>query len=103
MIRHLVALRFKPGTSDATKQSLYAELDGLKGHIDGILDFQTRPNVSVEDPLVRDYRDLFWFDFRDAAVRDVYLKDEVHQAIGGRIVAELEGGADGVFVFDFTP
>ena len=50
---------------------------------------------------MRDFRDLFWFDFRDTAVRDAYLVDEVHQAIGARIVAELEGGADGVFVMDF--
>ena len=46
-------------------------------------------------------RDVFWFDFRDVEVRDVYLDDEVHQAIGARIVAELDGGTDGVFVFDY--
>lgn len=102
MIRHLVALRFKPGTSEETKQALYDDLARLGDHIDGILDFQSRSNVSVEDPLVRDYRDLFWFDFRDAGVRDTYLADATHQAIGARIVAELEGGADGVFVFDFA-
>ena len=101
MIRHLVALRYKPGTPDEAKAALMNDLAGLSGHIDGILDFQVRANVSVEDPLVRDYRDLFWFDFKDLSVRDVYLDDPVHQAIGGRIVAELEGGADGVFVFDF--
>ena len=101
MIRHLVALRYKPGTPDATKQGLMDDLAGLSGHIEGILDFQVRANVSVEDPLVRDYRDLFWFDFRDTSVRDVYLEDPVHQGIGARIVAELEGGPDGVFVFDF--
>jgi hypothetical protein len=100
MIRHIVALRFRAGTAPATKAALYAELAGLSGHIAGILDFQTSPNVSVELPLVRGFNDVFWFDFRDTAVRDAYLVDPVHQAIGGRIVAELEGGADGVFVFD---
>lgn len=101
MIRHLVALRFKDGTSNETKVRLYAELSGLRDRIEGILDFQTRANVSVEDPLVRGYRDLFWFDFRDESVRDAYLADEVHQAIGARIVTELHDGAEGVFVFDF--
>ena len=101
MIRHFVCLRYKPGTPDETKETLMKDLAGLSGHIDGILDFQSRPNISVEDPLVRDYRDVFWFDFRDLNVRDVYLEDPVHQAIGARIVAELEGGADGVFVFDY--
>ena len=102
MIRHLVALRFKDGTPQATKQALYDDLAELKGRIDGILDFQSRTNVSVEDPLVRGFRDLFWFDFRDTAVRDAYLMDAVHQAIGGRIVAEVEGGDDGVLVMDFN-
>ncbi|MCY4034734.1 MAG: Dabb family protein [Hyphomicrobiales bacterium] len=101
MIRHLVALRFKDETSSETKYRLYVELAGLKDRIEGILDFQARPNVSVEDPMVRGYRDLFWFDFRDEAVRDAYLADEVHQEIGARIVEELHGGAKGVFVFDF--
>jgi len=100
MIRHIVALRFKTGTADDVKQGLYDDLAGLSGHIDGIVDFQARRNVSVEDALVRDFRDLFWFDFRDAGVRDVYLEDAAHQAIGARIVAECEGGIDGVFVMD---
>lgn len=101
MIRHLVALRYAASTDDATKDQLMADLAGLGDHIDGILDFQVRKNVSVEDPLVRDFRDLFWFDFRDTDVRDTYLVDPTHQAIGARIVATLEGGADGVFVMDF--
>ena len=102
MIRHFVALRFRANTPDATKQELMADLEGLNSRIDGILDFQVRPNISVEDPLVRGFRDVFWFDFRDEAVRDTYLVDEVHQQIGARIVAELEGGPDGVFVADYT-
>lgn len=100
MIRHIVALRFKAETKPETKGALYAELRGLAGHIEGILDFRAFPNVSVELPLVRGFNDVFWMDFRDAAVRDAYLDDPVHQAIGGRIVAELAGGADGVFVCD---
>ena len=102
MIRHMVALKFKPGTTDETKGALYADLAALDRHIDGIVDFQTRENISVEDALVRGFRDLFWFDFRDLGVRDTYLDDPVHKAIGARIVAELDGGADGVFVCDVT-
>ena len=101
MIRHLIALRFKADASNATKQQLYDDLSGLSLHINGILDFQSRTNISVEDELVRGFRDLFWFDFQDAQVRDAYLGNEKHQAIGARIVAELEGGPNGVFVCDF--
>ena len=100
MIRHLVHLRFRADVGRAEKEELYADLAALSGHIDGILDFQHRENVSVETPLVRDFLDMFWFDFRDAGVRDTYLADSTHQAIGGRIVEKLEGGANGVFVCD---
>ena len=100
MIRHLVHLRFAGDVTDADKLRLYARLRSLSGHVDGILDFQHRRNVSVETPLVRGFLDMFWFDFRDAAVRDAYLVDPEHQAIGADIVARLEGGADGVFVCD---
>lgn len=100
MIRHLVHLRFQANVTNEEKAALYADLAGLSGHIEGIIDFQTRKNVSVETPLVRDFLDMFWFDFRDEAVRDVYLEDATHQAIGGRIVEKLEGGVDGVFVCD---
>ena len=49
MIRHLVGLRFRPGTTQTTKEALYADLAALSSRIDGILDFQSRANVSVED------------------------------------------------------
>lgn len=100
MIRHCVHLRFKDTVTEKDKAALYADLAGLEGHIDGILDFQTRKNVSVETPLVRGFLDMFWFDFRNIGVRDTYLDDPAHKAIGARIVASLEGGADGVFVCD---
>lgn len=100
MIRHIVALRFREATSARTKAALYRDLAALSGHIDGIFDFRHFSNVSVETDVVRGFRDVFWFDFRDEGVRDTYLADSAHQAIGARIVAELEGGIDGVFVAD---
>lgn len=100
MIRHLVHLRFRVDVTEDQKTALYIELAGLSDHIDGIEKFQHRKNVSVETPLVRDFLDMFWFDFRDVSVRDTYLADAQHQAIGGRIVELLDGGADGVFVCD---
>lgn len=100
MIRHLVHLRFRDGVTGADKQALYDRLAALSDRIDGIVDFQSRTNVSVETPLVRGFLDMFWFDFRDLSVRDAYLVDAEHQAIGADIVAALEGGADGVFVCD---
>ncbi|MGI1661573.1 Dabb family protein [Palleronia sp. KMU-117] len=103
MIRHLVALRFPACTPAAAKAALMQDLSGLSDRIDGILDFQVRANLSPEDAMVRGFRDLFWFDFRDAAARDAYLSDPGHRAIGARLVAALDGGADGVLVCDFAP
>ena len=100
MIRHFVHLRFESSVTADEKATLYADLAKLSDHIDGIIDFQSRTNVSVETPLVRGFLDMFWFDFRDLEVRDTYLVDPVHQAIGARIVEKLDGGADGVFVCD---
>lgn len=100
MIRHIVAVRFREGTPAAVKADLMADLAALGGHLDGFLDFQSRRNVSVEDALVRGFRDVFWVDFRDLAARDAYLVDPAHKAVGARLVAELEGGAEGVFVCD---
>jgi hypothetical protein len=101
MIRHIVALRFKAGTTAQAKSAIYADLAALQTHIPGILAFHAGPNVTVE-PLSRGFDDLFWFDFRDAAVRDAYLVHPAHQAAGARIVAATEGGVDGVVVFDIA-
>ena len=39
-------------------------------------------------------------DLADAAARDRYLVDPAHKAAGARLVAALEGGRDGLIVFD---
>ena len=100
MIRHTVHLRFANTVTEDRKSFLYEQLSSLRNHIDGILDFRHATNVSIEPPLVHGFVDLFWFDFRDESVRDAYLDDSTHQAIGSQIVAELDGGTDGLFVCD---
>ncbi|MBK5932399.1 stress responsive alpha/beta barrel protein [Rhodovulum imhoffii] len=100
MIRHLVHLRFRKDIDVSQKNALYERLEGLTPRIDGIGGFHHHANISVETPLVRNFLDMFWFDFRDADARDAYLANEEHQTIGADIVACLEGGADGIFVCD---
>jgi hypothetical protein len=39
-------------------------------------------------------------DFPDATARDAYLADGKHKAAGARLVAALEGGDEGLLVFD---
>ena len=100
MIRHSVHLRFAKTITGADKRALYDQLASLSGHIDGVLDFQHRTNVSPESAVVHGFEDMFWFDFSDETVRNAYLEDKVHKAIGAEIVDMVEGGTDGVFVCD---
>jgi N12 class adenine-specific DNA methylase len=100
MIRHIVALKFQSDVTSEKKAELYSELAALSHHIDGILDFRTFANVSPEVPVVRGFHDIFWFDFRDAHVRDAYLEHPAHKIVGAKLVAAVEGGLDGIFVAD---
>ena len=102
MIRHMVHLRFGALVTAAEKAALYAGLAALRGHLHGILDFQHRPNLSPETPVVHGFSDMFWFDISDVASRDAYLADPDHQALGARLVAAV-GGIEGILVCDFAP
>ncbi len=100
MIRHIVLLHFRRDVSSSTKQTLLDDLAGLQDHLQGVRGFHAGPNVSDETDLIRGFNDAFWFDFEDEKVRDAYLVDAEHQAVGVKIVAQTEGGVDGVIVVD---
>lgn len=101
MIRHIVHLRFPTDLSTPHKTALFEGLAALRGHLHGILDYQHRPNISPETPVVHGFSDMFWFDFADTASRDAYLTDPDHQAMGARLVAAV-GGLDGILVCDIA-
>jgi hypothetical protein len=65
-----------------------------------MLGFAAGRNVSPEG-LGKGFDEGFLIDFADAAARDAYLDHPDHKALGARIVGAAEGGADGLFVFDF--
>jgi hypothetical protein len=100
MIRHCVFITFKASVPDAERASILADIEGLKPLVPGYLAIDMGPNVSPEG-LGRGYNGAFIIDFADAAARDVYISHPAHQKAAGRIVAATEGGADGVFVYDF--
>ena len=99
MIRHVVLFKFRSGVSADERAEIYAGLDALVGQIDGLLSATFGPNVSPEG-LGQGFNDGFIMDFADAAARDRYLPHPAHQAAGARLVAALEGGTDGLVVFD---
>jgi hypothetical protein len=54
----------------------------------------------TEEPVARGFTHGFTIDFRDVAARDAYLVHDDHSRAGARLVAALEGGTDGLMVFD---
>lgn len=100
MIRHLVFLKYAADVTQETKDALMRDLAALHDVVEGFEDFHARTNISPETPLVHGLTEMFWIDFRDAAARDAYLANETHKAVGARLMATLDGAADGIFVCD---
>ena len=99
MIRHCVFYRFRNGVSADERAEIHAGLAALVGQIDGLLRCDFGPNVSPEG-LAQGFNHGFVMDFVDAAARDAYLPHPAHKAAGSKLVAALEGGRDGLIVFD---
>ena len=99
MIRHCVWFRLRPTVAATERESIYDDLRALQGNLDGILAMTFGRNVSPEG-LGQGFADGFIIDFRDTSCRDAYLVHPDHQAAGARLVAALDGGTDGLVVFD---
>ncbi len=99
MIRHCVFVRFRADVGQGERLAIYDQLAALKSVVPGIVGASFGPNVSPEG-LGRGFADGFIMDFADAAARDAYLVHPDHKAAGGRLVAALDGGVDGLVVFD---
>jgi hypothetical protein len=99
MIRHCVFFKFRGGVSADERAEIYAGLNALVGQIDGLLSATFGPNISPEG-LGQGFDNGFIMDLADEAARDRYLVDPAHQAAGAKLVAALEGGTDGLIVFD---
>ncbi|MEO5807248.1 Dabb family protein [Devosia sp.] len=101
MIRHCVFVNFKASVDDAERSAIFAQLADLKHTLSGVLAADFGPNISPEG-LGKGLTHGFVMDFLDAAARDAYLVAPAHQAAGARLVAALEGGIDGLIVFDLA-
>ncbi|WDR02993.1 Dabb family protein [Devosia algicola] len=99
MIRHCVFVKFRPDVDQAARDTIFAEVAALKDAVEGMVNCHIGSNVSPEG-LGRGYAHGFTMDFRDANARDAYLVAPVHKAAAVNLIAALEGGGDGVVVFD---
>lgn len=100
MIRHCVFIKFSSDISDTEKQSLYGELKALGAILPGIVKFDAMANSSPEIGMDKGYSDGFIIDFDTAKSRDIYLDAPEHKAVGAKLVAASQGGADGILVYD---
>lgn len=99
MIRHCVFLNLR---ADADPNALADVLTGLAAVTDrlpGASDFISGPNRDFEDKSP-DFPMGFTIDFTDADALHAYAADPEHQALGARLVAQCQGGAEGITVFD---
>jgi hypothetical protein len=101
MIRHCVLVRFRPEITQDQRLSLYAELEALRDLVPGFLAMYAGPNVSPEG-LHKGFVDGFTIDFTDEFARDAYLVHPDHKTAGSKLVAALQGGRDGLVVFDMV-
>lgn len=79
---------------------MMADIQALQQHVHGILDVHVGSNASPEIGMDKGFSDGFIVDFEGPEARDAYLRDPHHSAAGARLIAAVEGGAEGIFVYD---
>ena len=99
LIYHIVLVKFRSDVSLMEREAVWAELDALRGVVDGLETAVFGQNISPEG-ISRGYNDGFVMTFQDVEARDAYLAHPAHQAAGARLVAALDGGMDGLLVVD---
>lgn len=99
MIRHIVLTRFAPETSERTIAGIYSGLARVAETSPGARNFVGGRSESPEQ-IERGYMHGFTIDFDDWDALQAYSDDEEHKALGGQIVANAQGGLDGVLVLD---
>jgi hypothetical protein len=99
MIRHCVLVRFAAEVSDSDKNAIYQRLASLQSVVPGFERMVFGANSSAER-LSQGFDDGFVIEFVDASARDTYLAHPDHQRAGAALITMLDGGHEGLVVFD---
>ena len=99
-MRHMVLLKFKPTTPREEIGDIFEAIDELQEKIPGIEEIVSGVLQSPED-LSRGFTHGFVMTFADYECLVHYKDHPEHVKVAERIIANLEGGLDGVIVFDF--
>ena len=96
VVRHVVLLKFKDGTTPDQIKTVEAAFVALKGKIPTIQDLEWGTDLSPEK-LAQGFTHCFFLTFKDAAGRDAYLSHPAHKEFGGVLRPVL----DKVLVIDY--
>ena len=77
-VKHIVFLRFKPGTTESQIEGVFDQLLDISESIPGVEDYVAGPNNSPEGKS-QGYTHAFIMTFTDATARDAYLPHPDHQ------------------------
>lgn len=99
MIRHIVLTRFEAATTDDTIAEIYTGLKAVANRLDGAHNFVGGRSQSPEQ-IERGYMHGFTIDFDSWADLATYADDDTHKVLGGQLVANAQGGIDGLLVLD---
>lgn len=104
MIRHIVLIRFERDLPETEIADIWRQLHALRAQVPGIVELQAGRSESPEK-IERGYLHGFTVDFQDWAALAAYQEHPEHKKLGARLVANAQGGLDGILVFDlpFAP
>lgn len=95
-VQHMVVVKFKPETAQATIDDIYRGLAELPSLIPGITHFSGGP-YSSDEGLNGGYTHGFLISFESTDARDNYLPHSEHERVKQQILPHI----DGVIAFDF--
>ena len=96
VLRHVVMLDFKEGTSQAKMNALALEFASLPENIDAIYDFEWGIDIT-EGKKTQGHTHFFVVTFRDQAGLDIYRPHPAHRGF----VANLKPNLEKVLVIDY--
>lgn len=99
MIRHIVLVRFRSDVSEATIAAIFADLHAIRNVVPGVLSILSGRSESPEK-IERGYMHGFTVDFANWEALAAYQAHPDHRRVGEALVANAQGGLDGILVFD---
>lgn len=99
MILHGVYLRLRADHDPAELAAVMAGLDALCADLPGCTGFDHGPNIDLEGKSP-DHPYGFVSRFDTVRALQGYAVHPTHTALGGRLCALCQGGADGIVVYD---